>query len=229
MIKRLEWDSTFFDYEVGKISVSKNKNFDFKVFKKNSFSYKLVYVFSKEKLDNKELNLVDTKLTFTRKNENVKSGCNKNLTFFSKEEDDFKSLEALALSSGEYSRFKVDVNFKNGEFKNLYKKWINNIVFEDKALDVIIYKEDDNILGFSTLDKINDTLCDIGLVAVDGKHRGKSIGTKLINFTIEQAFNLEFNTIQVVTQLENQPAINLYKKCGFKIKKTEYIYHYWNL
>ena len=228
MIYRLEWDSRFFKHEIGKINVSNPKDFDLVNFQKKSFPYKLVYIFSNERLIYDCLKLVDTKLTFLRKTQKL-SVQTSNLTFFNLEKDSFESLEKLALLSGEYSRFQIDENFKSGEYKNLYKQWIYNKVFQEEDLDIIIYKEDNLILGFTILEKINHMLCNISLVAVDSKSRGKKIGTKLIEFTINQAFINNFQWIKVITQQNNTPATNLYRKCNFKLDKTEYIYHYWNL
>lgn len=229
MLKRLDWDSNFFNYEIGKLVLSSSDNFEFDRFKLNSLSYKLVYIYSEEVLNCKKLSLVDTKLTFLKEIIDIEIFNDKHLTFFDTEKDDFSALEALALSSGKYSRFKLDDNFKNHEYENLYKRWIRNLVYEDKTADIILYKKNNNILGFTTLEKNNKSLCNIGLIAVDNRSRGQRIGTKMINFTIAQAYKRGFEKIQVVTQLENKPAMNLYKKCDFILDKTDFIYHFWNL
>ena len=195
-----------------------------------SNKFKLVYLFSKEPLNHKELKLVDIKVTF-KKATSILDESNEvnNINLFSNNNDDFSTLEKLALTSGEYSRFRIDENFKNNEFEALYKKWIRSFVYNKDNVDVIIYKEQRRILGFTTLEGVNENLCDIGLVAVNQNERGKKIGTKLINFTLNKAFEKGFKEVKVVTQFDNKPAINLYEKCGFKRSKLKYIYHYWNL
>jgi ribosomal protein S18 acetylase RimI-like enzyme len=152
-----------------------------------------------------------------------------NLKKFEKGKDDFKTLEKLTLLSGTYSRFRLDKHFKKKEYESLYKQWIYNSVYKEKALEVIVYKENNSILGFTTLEKKTNNLLDISLVAVDETARGKKIGTQLIEYSINYALKNGYSKIQVVTQQNNLPAVNLYKKCGFRIKSTEYIYHYWNL
>ncbi|WP_445958146.1 GNAT family N-acetyltransferase [Yeosuana sp.] len=229
MIERQEWDSNFFGYQIGKLALNNPDNFNFEVFEKKSNPYKLVYVFSSKKLKFEHLHLVDTKVTFLKEIEYLEDHNTSNIVLFNKNEDDFKVLEELALSSGEYSRFKIDKNFINGEYEVLYKEWIRKSVDKETFLDIIVYKENKHILGFTTLEGKGQSISNIGLVAVNQKERGKKIGTKLINFTVNHAFIKGFKEIQVITQQDNSPAMSLYEKCGFIISKTEYIYHYWNL
>ena len=228
-INKLDWDSNFFGYTIGRVDVESPKAFDFPKFKKNAAAYKLVYLFADQKIESSKVQLVDTKLTFSKQLEHANLDETNEVSIFTKGKDDFEKIEKLALQSGKYSRFKIDSNFKNNEYELLYKKWIRNSIYEEKALEVAIFKDKEEILGFLTLEKKSDSLCDIGLVAVDQNARGKKIGTKLINFATSQGVKKGFKDIQVVTQLENLPAKNLYEKCGFQISKTEYIYHYWNL
>jgi len=229
MIKKLNWDSDFFGYEIGKFRLTDFEKWDFKKFKNKSEKYRLVYVFSKQKIEFQELDLVDTKLTFekTIKESNC-LGCD-NIKLFKLDIDNFKTLEKLALASGVYSRFKLDRNFRDNEYKRLYKEWIKNSVYGQKSMAIIIYKENNNILGFTTLEQKTNNLLDIGLVAVNENARGKRIGSRLIEYSANHGLKKGFNRIQVVTQQNNLPAVKLYEKCGFKIKSTEYIYHYWNL
>lgn len=229
MIQKLEWDSNFFGYKIGKFTTEDSEKFDELKFKVESSLYKLVYLFSNEKLDFENIKLVDTKLTFIKETKNIHVyECN-NIKRFENGKDSFELLQELALMSGLYSRFKLDKNFKKNEYESLYKQWIYNSVYKNKAMDIIIYEENSIILGFTTLEKKTNDLLDISLVAVDENARGKNIGTKLINYTINHGSKRGFNKIQVVTQQNNLPAVNLYKKCGFEIIKKEYIYHYWNL
>lgn len=228
-INKLDWDSNFFGYTIGRIDIESPKTFDFSKFKEDSAAYKLVYLFADQKIESSKVQLVDTKLTFSKQLQHSNFVETNEVSIFKKDKDDFEKIEKLALQSGKYSRFKIDSNFMNNEFELLYKKWIRNSIYEEKALEVAIFKDKEEILGFLTLEKKSDSLCDISLVAVDQYARGKKIGTKLINFAISQGVQKGFKDIQVVTQLENLPAKNLYEKCGFQISKTEYIYHYWNL
>jgi dTDP-4-amino-4,6-dideoxy-D-galactose acyltransferase len=228
MIRRLDWDSRFFDYEVGRFDSSIIDILDLDLFIKSAKYFKLVYLFSSTPINNPLLNLVDKKVTFYRKTENFHQNTPQ-IQSFCNDSDSFENIRDLAIQSGKYSRFLIDKNFKNNEYEKLYSKWIESSVYDDRSLDIRIFKEDNKILGFTTIEKKDDNLADIGLVAVDSEDRGKKIGTKLIENSINVAFKNGLQNIQVVTQLDNKPAVKLYSKCGFKICKTEYIYHYWNL
>ena len=231
MIKQLNWDTEFFGYKVGQIIMSNNKKFSASAFQTYVNDYKLIYVLSSEKVAVNGLKLVDKKVTFQQKT-SIKDDLNKNpsakIESFKEGVHDYESLKKLALSSGENSRFKIDENFKNNEYSKLYNQWINNAVYKDKAMDILIYR-DKEILGFTTIEKKSKYLAVIGLVAVSEQERGKGIASKLIESSINRAFELGFKTIQVATQFENIPAMRLYEKCDFKIKDITYIYHYWNL
>jgi dTDP-4-amino-4,6-dideoxy-D-galactose acyltransferase len=231
MIKQLKWDTKFFGYKIGQISISDNKSFSPLMLEKSVNDYKLVYVLSPGKIDMNGLKLVDKKVIFQQKT-SIKDNLNKNVSSkiesFNEGVHDYESLKKLALSSGINSRFKIDKNFKNNEYTKLYNQWINNAVYKDKALDILTYREKE-ILGFTTIEKKSKYLAVIGLVAVSEQERGKGIASKLIESSINRAFELGFETIQVATQFENIPAMRLYEKCDFKIKDITYIYHYWNL
>ena len=135
-------------------------------------------------------------------------------------------LLSLALQSGIYSRFRMDVNFKNGEFERLYSVWIEKSVTREIADDVLIYEENEQELGVATLGSKNG-VGEIGLFAVDGQARRRSIGKMLIAGVYRSCLKLRLSTVQVITQRENIPACRFYQACGFKEESSTYIYHLW--
>ncbi len=231
LINRLDWDSDFFGYEVGKIELTKSSNFNLEYFRKIVKPYKLVAIFSKEQLQEKSITLVDTKIVLSKglKNEEIQDFSYKNIHSFEYSKSGYESLKKLALLSGVYSRFNIDKNFKNNEYEKLYLKWIDNLVLTQPAFDICVYMEENDILGFTSIEKKEETLADIGLVAVSSSVRGKGVATKLIHSALQSAALHKYDAIQVVTQKENTPAIKLYEKCGFKQSELTYVYHYWNL
>ncbi len=230
-IEILNWDSDFFGYKIGRINISKKEIFIFSQFKKLSNDFKLIYVFSDKIIKNKHLKLVDQKVTLSQElfDMNCPKLTDENIHSFNKDIHCYRQLKELVLTSGVYSRFNVDGGFNNNEYEKLYHEWIKNLIEDKKTIDIIIYVENDEILGFTTIKGIDDNLADIGLVAVSQKARGKGVGTKLINNSKRIAFANGFDFIQVVTQKNNLPAIKLYEKCNFKSQKLIYIYHFWNI
>lgn len=232
-LERLDWDSTFFNYNVGRIIVNENQSINLSEFLLDSKEYKLVYIFSKLSLHNELFKLVDEKVVLHQE----LSSINRNLPsdFFTIKSFDKlihnrQVLEKLALESGTYSRFNIDENFKSGEYNKLYLTWIALSIEEKLAFDIIIATDkNETIVGFVTLNKKSESLVDIGLVAVSDGFRGKGIGKSLMNYALNKSFELGYKEIQVVTQINNINAMKLYESVGFNIKEKTFVYHYWNL
>jgi dTDP-4-amino-4,6-dideoxy-D-galactose acyltransferase len=234
--QKLHWDSELFGYGVAKITSGSlnvaELNKVLAELRKNEI--KLAY-WSTDPKDRKSNNaaianeglLVDTKTTYLRRllstdtlldmTDSVISYLNKNVN---------NKVLSLALESGLYSRFRLDPHFKNNEFENLYKMWIENSLNGKIAKDVLVYCENDEELGLITLGT-KDKRGDIGLLAVDESARGKSIGKILMHAAFEKFKELGFKKIQVVTQKSNTGACKFYEKLEFEKEKEENIYHFW--
>ena len=135
-------------------------------------------------------------------------------------------LKSIALQSGIYSRFNVDPNFKNREFEKLYTEWISKSVQKEIANEVLVYYENGDEKGLITLG-LKDNYGSIGLLAVDEKERGKSIGKKLVQSALIYFKNKKTNIVEVVTQIENKGACGFYESLGFEVKSLVNIYHLW--
>jgi len=131
----------------------------------------------------------------------------------------------LAIQSGEHSRFKIDPHFSDDEFTNLYKKWIDNSVDEGFA-DFVLVALDSEPQGFITA-KIKGDRISIGLFATNKNHRGKGIGTQLIQKIINVAAKRGLK-VEVVTQANNKSACEFYERRGFKKSDEQYVYHVWD-
>lgn len=228
-IERLEWDSVFFGYEVGKIQINDQDIINFDVFFEQAKKYKLIYVYSDITLTDSRFKLVDRKVIFHQQIKKEKPERNLIMETFNKEVHDYNQIKQLALESGVYSRFFLDQNFNSNEYVRLYSRWIENAVNKVTAFDVLVAIKNNDIIGFTTLNKKSDVLSDIGLVAVSKEFRGLGVGKKIINESIWRAKQSGFNEIQVVTQLENIAAMRLYTSTNFKIEKKTNIYHFWNI
>lgn len=233
--KKLVWDTEVFGYSVVLITETKITSNTLRKILNDlaKDETKLAYLFLNpdDSLANevaKENNgqLVDKKVTYIQsltdvQDSDVSSGIisykNKHIT---------NELLLLALQSGEYSRFKIDRHFIHGEYKKLYKEWIEKSLHGTIAKDVLVYQENKKILGIITIGEKNER-CDIGLFAVDEKSRGKSIGRKLMQATLMKAKELDYSLIQVVTQKDNTIACSFYEKMGFKQESIQNVYHFW--
>ncbi|MDP4186340.1 MAG: GNAT family N-acetyltransferase, partial [Bacteroidota bacterium] len=218
-ITELTWDSHLFGYKVGRKEQQQLSPSDISAIYTSAQSegYRLVYIFTQapvpSDIESKgTLIRADRKVTYSKKI-TEDSPVHSSIASFPKGSYTEKLLE-LAFESGCYSRFKIDKNFVNDEFKKLYTLWIKNSITREIADDVFVYQENDIETGFITL-KISEGICTIGLIAVDATSRGKGIGHLLISLAEHYAFQNNCHTLQVDTQEDNRKACNFYESCSF--------------
>lgn len=234
-IEKAEWDSTFFNLKIGKFDFNQNHTNSYQELIQlidNDYNFDLIYIWSDPynletnnliesiggKLYDQKVTLELTLNNYIPNNElNIKSISNFSLT---------DKIKSLAYQSGEYSRFKLDQKLGFNNFIKLYTTWIEKSINQEIAIESLGYFEENEILGLITLGTKNNK-GDIGLLAVDESHRGKSIGKQLLNqaFIFFQSNNIK--NIQVVTQNNNKNALEFYKKNNFKVVNIVNIYHLW--
>jgi len=223
MIRKLEWDSNFFNLKVGEIRYDANYE------EKDFSSYDLIYLVSDEdvKLDlaGFENTFSETKVTFMKSVEYLTSS--KDPIFrFDEVEINREQLYLLAYESGKNSRFLLDAKFADHHFKKLYQAWIDNSINKKFADGILIYFEENKPKGFVTY-KINNTIASVGLIAVNSDFQGKGIGTKLLVHLENLLFKQDVKQLTIPTQLSNLQACNFYTKQGYSIKNKIAIKHYW--
>ena len=90
---------------------------------------------------------------------------------------------------------------------------------------IFFAKYNNKIVGVVSL--INQkTFFELSKMAVLPKYQGLKIGLKLLNFCIEFAKNQQWESITLYSHRKLVPAINLYKKIGFKEVALEENSHY---
>lgn len=232
MIKKLEWDSNFFGMKVGRIDLNGTELMLSGI--KGLETYDLVYIFSNYELNKKSLSRHYPKITFKMDmgsliEENLSLENNiYDLPLDNVGNEEKEKLVELAFQSGISSRFKLDDNFTQNEFEELYKKWVENSINKKIADQILVSRNNnDNINGLVSLkhDKIEST---IGLIAVDKDSRGKGIGSELISACKYFSLNKHSKKLVVSTQKENEKARDFYLKKGFQKNKVTHIYHLWN-
>lgn len=216
MITSLPFDSSLFDFPVGKFQVGEQWNEI--VFLSNAKDYRLVYIFSNQPLRwiSESIQLVDTKLTF-QKDLLQKSSLDPEIKPFSGELTDV--LQDLAFQSGVYSRFKTDPKLQGAEYEKLYSIWIQNAV---RQKEVLIAKEN---AGFISC-HLSGEKAQIGLIAVAESERGRGWGKRLVQAAENFATEHNAKTMLIPTQEANHPACALYRRLGYELKERVFIYHY---
>jgi dTDP-4-amino-4,6-dideoxy-D-galactose acyltransferase len=231
---KLEWDSDFFNFNVGRIEgLIHNKqyirNIEYLIEKDNiKLSYYSTpnelpsYIHESNKFD---IVLVDKKTTYTKSiNSNLE--IHKSITSIAQNTSYKDKLIDLSIQSGIYSRFNIDKRIGKEKFEEMYALWMINSINRKIAKEVLISSEMNDLAGFVTLGEKNNR-ADIGIIAVDHFFRGKGIGKILMTSAEKWFSNLGYSSIQVVTQGDNNPACRLYESCGYKVDSVEFFYHIW--
>lgn len=214
--KYLDWDSQFFGYSIGTASISELKKEEWTTLLNDfiKMNFKLVYLYP---LDDESLLIlrdsnipqVDNKITFVKKIDQNYHTEITNVASYTKKTQ-FNKIIELALTSGEYSRFKTDKNFKNREFEKLYTEWIKSSINKRIADDVLVYELTDGISGFVTY-RTEQKKIVIGLIAVDENYKGKGIGKSLMYNVENIAIQNHIEKIEISTQEANINAVKFYK------------------
>jgi dTDP-4-amino-4,6-dideoxy-D-galactose acyltransferase len=231
MIELLEWDTRFFGLKIGKAEMVYSTVEQLLVIEKQKAldRYDLVYLFvthmedpAIEWVNSNRVELVDTKLTFEKViNEHPSDPIPRIESYTGPVTP--KLLE-LAVQSGQYSRFKKDPRL-NPHFIEMYHIWLEKSV-EGKLADVVLVALDGDVLnGFVTVKK-DDSKGIVGLIAVDEAVRGKGIGKELLLAVENWGRSNNCNVISINTQEENSGACNFYRKTGYIVAKSQYVYHF---
>lgn len=235
LYKILDWDSKHFGYKVARVDADNIGLTQLnKLIKELSGNdVRLVYCFadSMDTTSNKTAKvcdgfLADEKVTYIRNvAEKIKPVNDTNVTSYLGKPLNSR-LRYLALEAGIYSRYRIDPNFKNGEFEKLYSEWIKKSLSAEIAKDVLVYRIKNKEMGFVSLED-KDGRCNIGLIATDPQYRNKGVGTKLVEASLRRAAAWKYKEIEVVTQKSNIIAGKFYEALGFEIKSIVNIYHFW--
>lgn len=235
-IKHKPWDSKFFGYKVGEINIDQiegKKTFEDLFVDIHHSGYELVYLLGEN---------IPEELKFKLK---INAGFHEKKVLLEKEIQGFsagsdlpgfkkfsrlhkplnKKLLSLTYQSGTFSRFNLDLKFKENEFQRMYKAWIEDSLAGVQVDEVfVIEAENRDTVGFITI-KLESTFSSIGLVAVDENARGRNIGSSLLRLVEDFSFSNSRRIIQVTTQGVNKKAIGFYLKNKYKVRKEIDIYH----
>jgi ribosomal protein S18 acetylase RimI-like enzyme len=224
MINKLDWDSTFFGLNIAEYFIDSQSILDIQD------KYDLIYVLCDTDEDiilkGYSESYKENKIIYFKKLFNLNELDKKEVISFSKTNFSRDELYNLAFESGKYSRFKKDKKFSNQQFENLYIKWIDNSLDFHFADDILIYVEENKIVGFISY-KIKNEEATIGLVAVLPNHQGKGIGKYLLQVIENELIKNDIKVLSIPTQKENKEACSFYEKSGYKIKESIIIKHFW--
>lgn len=223
MIQKLIWDSTFFEFPIGEVVGLESNDLT------NASDFDLLYLKSVNQVQLEIPGFVNSfseaKITFA-KSIKVENQYSQAVTEFDATKQNRESLYELAYESGTFSRFKLDQKFPAEKFKEMYQKWVDNSINKSFADGVLVFMENNEILGFVTY-KHHLEIATIGLIAVSPNQQRKGIGQQLLAAVEKIAHEKQLKTLQIPTQESNQLACNFYAKSGYTINEILFIKHYW--
>jgi dTDP-4-amino-4,6-dideoxy-D-galactose acyltransferase len=225
-ITKLNWDSNFFGFEVGKIVVLHPLAIDLFI----TQPYLLTYIFSSEQLKVHDDKLVDIKHEYKKELANENVAPLSTIEEYRPTANTFDQIKELVFLSGKYSRFRADKNFEDGDFERLYTLWFEKSLYNitlDKS-KILFIKENNTIAGFVTLDFEDENNARIGLIATDNQFQGKGYASDLIMACEIECIKRKIRCLKVATQGMNDAANKLYQKNNFNLQSKTYIYHHWN-
>ena len=228
-IKKLEWDSHFFGFEIAEANEVENDSIHI-----DSENYNLI-VLKQEQEQEQVVNIhgfkktfQETKIIFSKKLDSKNTNIiEQSIIDFDENPTTNDLLYPLAFESGKYSRFRLDLNFNQEKFELLYSKWIDNSISKEFADKIFYLKESNEVIGFVTV-KNNQNFSTIGLIAVSENYQGKGIGRILLSNIEKYCVSQNIFELRIPTQKENIPACNFYSKMNYHVNEEIIIKHYWN-
>lgn len=98
-----------------------------------------------------------------------------------------------------------------------------NDMLEDGFSKVLVYENDEKIIGFITATDLGET-CDILSLVVDPEYRNRLVASNLLDYLISE-LDEELKLITLEVDSNNIPAFNLYEKFGFEVVNVRKNYY----
>lgn len=171
-----------------------------------------------------DINLVSTRVPIIKKITNV-TKIHPKISLYNELPPD-KNLIALACLGGKQSRFGMDQRISEKVFNDIFKNWITNSIKKVIADEVLVYKEDDVIVGFATIKAEGDKGY-APIIAVDRSFHGKGVSVALSRAIEIRLMEYGCDCVIGATQEINKKALASFEKFGYELQTSEYVYHLW--
>lgn len=136
-------------------------------------------------------------------------------------------LRMLALQAGWSSRFALDSRFGRTSYESLYTRWIERSCALEIADAVLTATLGQSRVGLVT-GQLGAPIAGIGLLSVETESRGVGVGRRLLECFASLAIEAGCLGLSVVTQAENVSALRLYSRVGFEEVRRRHWYHIWS-
>ncbi len=236
-VEPLTWDSAFFGYDVGALSLddtADRSTVRTALGSPDNARYRLIVVSHpsdhadlRQAVADADGQLVDVKFDY-RTDVSTGSDWPEHIDALTAAATvaEVEAINALALISGEHSRFRIDPRIGHDNWSRLYRLWVENSLSGAIADIVLVHRAEDRITGFVTI-KARDEQARIGLIAVDPAFQGSGVGRALIAAAQVWAARQRLANILVATQKDNIGACRFYARMGFSLATQTDIHHLW--
>jgi len=121
------------------------------------------------------------------------------------------------LNNEVYKNYGVKL-FQNSDIRSLNKKF-TSIWTAVKPPEGIIYimEVEDEIVGMGRLDTFSEGIGEVHNIWTSPEYRGKGYATRLMKCLEDKATEFGLTAVRLDTAKFNLPAINLYKKIGYRV------------
>jgi len=237
LVRKLDWDSEYFGFNVAFISCMHLTDNIFstieKFVKRNNIKL-LEYLCNchdsrSVKVAEKNLfHFADMRLTFCRQlKEKENTKLPEEVSFARAEKVDIPELRGISEDIYKDSRYFFDEGFEKAKAKEFFQGWVEKGVLGKYDDECWCLYDGKKPFAFCTIKYGKNESASIGLVGMDRTKHGKGFGKKLLHMVFDILFDREIKEVTVVTQGRNYAAQNLYQSVGFRTKMTQLWYHKW--
>jgi len=140
--------------------------------------------------------------------------------------EEIPAIMDLAVQAFSYSRFRAPW-FQPDDSARFYAQWAKNAVLKihDDICLKIANKQDDEMTGFVTGKRLEETVIRIGLICVAPRYRGQKMGLQLLQAIEQWSLEQGADTIRVATQGSNLAACAFYISNGYTINAVNYWFY----
>lgn len=238
LVKKLEWDSEFFGFNVAFLSCMHLTDNIFRRVEKFIADEQIRLVEylcnchdagSVRVAEDRGFRFTDIRLKFIRPIREAEEGASlpPDIRFGLAEESHIPELRRIADGLYVDSRYHFDSNFEHQRVVEFYKNWVEKGVrgnFDDECWCLF---EGGTPLAFCTIRYGAGGGGTIGLVGIDSSSQGSGLGKKLMMSVFQALSERQVSRLTVVTQGRNYGAQNLYQSVGFRTESTQLWYHKW--
>lgn len=172
-----------------------------------------------------DFKLIDTNVQYELKDNNLTENQQQNgLEICFSEEKHQKALEKIARDNFFYSRFHIDNKIDDVIANQIKENWVKNYFSGNRGDEMVLALLNNEPVGFIQL-IIKEKELIIDLIAVDKIAQGRGVASSMIKFANS---NFKRPSVKVGTQIQNLPSTKLYKKLGFVLAQSDYVFHYHN-